>query len=57
MHVEEDVATSVSVALNRGLQSSRHFQVVVGEPGLLLDIVDITDIVTLGTENTLLFSC
>lgn len=57
MHVEEDVATSVSVALNRGLQSSRHFQVVVGEPGLLLDIVDITDIVTLETENTLLFSC
>lgn len=44
MHVEEDVSTAVAVPLHRGLLRARHFQVVVGQPRLLLHVVDVTDV-------------
>ena len=46
LHVEEDVATAVSVALDSRLLRAGDVQVVVGQPRLLLHVEHVADVVT-----------
>lgn len=48
MHVEEDVSAAVAVPLHGGLLRAHHVQIVVGQPRLLLHIVDVADVMSRG---------
>lgn len=51
MHVEEYITTAITVPLNDSFLRLWHVQVIVRQPGLLLHVIHVTDVMTLCTEK------